>query len=186
MSQSRHPDHPDPPQCNDFRIQMADDWAIDRRSFLSLTAGASISVDLFAHMTNKKHDRFFSLGLFPGSAGLDAFAQSWLQENAWCCPPVSLIIPAIRKICSTRMTANLVVPVWRSAAFWPFLFPDGRTAIQQRWKITLFCPHVIRGQFCYNPLLQGRTAFPFLALFLTSAGFGYHPRSGLISCPSLL
>ena len=71
------------------------------------------------------------------------------------------------------MSGILIVPLWRSAMFWTTLFPDGVHAISPCWKIIKFHPHVVRGQFCYNPLMQGTTSFPFLAIYFVSAGLGY-------------
>ena len=143
----------------------------------------SIDLDVFAHTSNAKVGRFFSYGLCPGSEAVDAFSQDWSDTVAWICPPVSLVIPAVKKLCVTRMSGVLIVPLWRSASFWTILFPDGRHAISQCWKIVKFHPHVVRGDYCYNPLMQGTTAFPFLALYLVSAGLGYIPSPGSIACP---
>ena len=177
---------------DDYRIQVADagsrpydpdDWSIDKVSFDALIDQVQITVDAFAHTSNAKAKKFFSYGLCPGSAAIDAFTQDWSDEIAWLCPPVSLIIPTVKKLCSSRMSGILVVPLWRSAVFWTTLFPDGRHAVPQCWKIVKFYPHVVRGPFCYNPIMQGTTAFPFLAIFFVSAGFGYRPMSGHIMCP---
>ena len=177
---------------DDHRIQVADagsrpydpdDWSIDRVSFDALTAQVEINLDAFAHTSNAKNKNFFSYGLCPGTAAVDAFTQDWSDTVAWLCPPVSLVIPTVKKLCHTRMSGILVVPLWRSASFWTTLFPDGQRAFAQCWKVTKFHPHVIRGRFCYNPLLQGTTAFPFLAFFFVSAGCGYRPLAGPVICP---
>ena len=72
----------------DYRIQEAnqgtrffdpDDWAIDVPSFEKLVVSWPISIDLFAHFTNAKCQRFFSYGKAPHSLGVDAFSQSWRQ-----------------------------------------------------------------------------------------------------------
>ena len=79
------------------------------------------------------------------------------------------------------MQAIVIVPFWRSASFWPVVFPDGDHAISQCWKIVRFQPFVIRGPFCDNELLQGRTKFTFLAMYISSAGLGYCKSPGLVS-----
>ena len=177
---------------DDYRIQVADagsrffdpdDWALDRTSFRTLTADSPIDADLFAHTSNAKAKRFFSYGLCPRTSGVDAFAQDWSDLVAWACPPINLIIPAVKKICVTRMSGILVVPLWRSALFWTTLLPDGRHFIPQCWKVVKIHPHIVRGQYCYNPLMQGTTAFPFLALHFVSAGTGYQCISGSLRCP---
>ena len=98
--------------------------------------------------------------------------------------PVSLVIPALLKFCATEMTGVLVVPSWRSTAFWTFIFPDGLHDLPQCWKINAIFPHIVRGKYCYKPLMQGSTAFPFLVLHLVSAGLGYTARTGALACPS--
>ena len=177
---------------DDFRIQVADagtrffdpdDWAIDRTSYVHLTDGMFIDLDVFAHTTNAKVARFFSYGRCPRTAAIDAFSQDWKDTVAWICPPVSLIIPAIKKACNTRMSGIFLIPLWRSSAFWTTLFPNGFRAISQCWKTVKCHPHIIRGKFCYNPLMQGTTQFPFLAVYFVSAGLGYMPRAGLIRYP---
>ena len=120
-----------------------DDWGVDPESFQNLTSSFEISIDLFAHLSNKKTPRFYSFGAAYLSSGVDAFAFDRTDENAWVCPPICLVIPAFRKILRTRMTAILVVPRWRSAAFWPVLFPDGKKPHSVCWKIEVFRPHIV-------------------------------------------
>ena len=82
---------------SDYRIQVADygsrfydpdDWACDAQSFENLTSFWPATVDLFAHYSNAQLPKFYSFGNSPHTSGLDAFAQSWDDELAWCCPPV--------------------------------------------------------------------------------------------------
>ena len=181
-------------QRSDYRIQIADygsryydadDWAIDPRSFESLTRFWPASVDLFAHFSNAQLPKFYSFGNAPHTSGVDAFAQDWNNEIAWCCPPVSLVIPALRKIAASRMQAILIVPAWKSASFWAFAFPDGIHAIDICISISAFRPCIIRGRFCSNFLMQGHTAFPFLAMYIRSPGSGYSGQPGSVQCPDV-
>ena len=176
----------------DFRIQWADegsrefdpdDWSVDRTSFQELTRAWKPTVDLFAHTTNKKCQKFYSYGNAPFTAGVDAFAQDWNGELAWACPPVYMVTDTLKKIESSRMMAILVVPAWRSAAFWPMLFPDGKNAVKSCVSVRSFNPHVVRGQYCQNKLMQGKTAFPFLAMYLRATGTGQEHHSGKATCP---
>ena len=177
---------------SDYRIEVADygsrfydpdDWSCDASSFEELTRFWHVTIDLFAHYSNAQVSRFYSYGNSPHTSGIDAFTHSWANELAWCCPPVNLVIPALKKIASSCMQAILVIPAWRSAHFWPIIFPDGQHAIDICVSLTSFCPCIIRGPFCSNYLLQGRPAFPFLALYLRSAGTGYSGLAGSVSCP---
>ena len=176
----------------DFRIQWADegsrefdpdDWSIDAGSYKELTKTWQPTVDLFAHSTNRKCQKFYSYGNAPYSSGVDAFSQNWENELAWACPPVYLVPDVIKKIESSKMMAILVTPAWRAAAFWAILFPDGIRAVESCVSIRMFRPHVVRGQFCQNKLMQGRTAFPFLAVYMRSTGGGHTHKSGKVRCP---
>ena len=177
---------------DDFRMQAADngsqffdpdDWTIDKVSFKYLTEGIKIDTDIFAHTSNAKSRRFFSYGCCPRTSGIDAFTPDWSDMVVWACPPVNLIIPTVKKICATCMSGILLVPLWRSAMFWTTLFPDGRHLIFQCWKVVKLHPHIVRGKSCYNPLVQGTTYFPFLAIYFVSAGTGYSTRVGFLACP---
>ena len=171
----------------DYRIQWADegsrefdpdDWTIDNASYRRLTAKWVPTVDLFAHSSNAKTSKFYSYGNAPKTTGVDAFAQCWAEEIAWICPPTHLITDAIRKVTVTKMMAILVIPAWRTASFWSAAFPDGKHAFKGCVHIEEFRPHVIRGKFCANKLMQGRTSFPFLALYIRSAGVGTPQEAG--------
>ena len=172
---------------SDFRIQWADegsrsfdpdDWGIDTQSYRDLTRVWQPTLDAFAHTSNAKCSKFYSYGAAPRSAGVDAFAQNWTDELAFVCPPVHLITDALKKIESTEMMAILVVPAWRTATFWSIIFPDGKHAVTSCVNVREFRPHIVRGKYCTNKLMQGKTAFPFLALYMRSTGQGHTHKSG--------
>ena len=175
---------------SDYRIQWADegsryfdpdDWTVDRATFEQLTDTWRPTVDLFAHTSNAKCMKFYTYGNASNSAGVDAFAQDWTGELAWTCPPIYLIPDAIKKIESTRMQAIFIVPEWRTSSFWAMLFPDGKHALESCKHIRIIKPHIIRGEYCQNRLLQGYTKFAFIALYIVSEGKGYKHKSGTIS-----
>ena len=167
--------HPIHLRREDPRIQMADagsrvrdsdDWSIDPATFhhLNLLFGP-FSLDPFADCSNAKTTRFFSNFLCPNTMGIDAFAHSWDNENVWLCPPISKIIPTIRKIRSSSLSGVLIVPVWKSAPFWTLLFPlssDRNSFIKQTKEIR---PIIIQNQRALSPL-SGTPPFPFLAIHL--------------------
>ena len=178
---------------SDYRIQWADegtrefdpdDWGIDSRTFKECTEHWQVTIDLFGHSSNAKCQRFYSYGNAPHTAGVDAFTQSWSNEIAWACPPVYLVIDTMKKIAASNMLAILCVPAWRSAAFWPILFPDGVHAIDICKKILVKRPWIIRGKFCANKLMQGQTKFPFLMLYIRARAEGYSGESGSVRCPA--
>ena len=176
---------------NDMRIQDADagtrffdpdDWSLDAKTFQRIRGQKIVSLDVFAHISNSRAERFFPYGKCPQSSGTDAFIQSWETEHwAWVCPPTNLIVDAIKKICSTCMNAFLVVPCWKTAAFWPYLCPDGEHLLQQASRLRVCRPYVIRGKHCDYRLLQGYMAFPFLAVEIRSDDAGYITAAGVIS-----
>ena len=54
------------------------------------------------------------------------FLPDWSGESCWLVPPVSLISRAIcrAQLCSAGGT--IVIPMWKSAPFWPVVCPDGQ------------------------------------------------------------
>ena len=178
----------------DYRIQVADfgsryydpdDWTVDNASYISLTQDWRPTIDLFAHFSNAKCERFYSYGKAPHTSGVDAFAQEWHQEVGWCCPPTRAVIPALQKIELSIMKAILIVPAWTSSAFWPFLFPDGHNARQSVERIQFFRPFLWRGEYCRNRLMQGYTSFGFLALYINSRGQAGGMNIGNVACPPI-
>jgi hypothetical protein len=84
------------------------------------------SIDLFASPENFKVARYY-LYLFSASCtGVDAFLLSWEGKNAYCAPPIALLLRVIRKIEVSKMKGVLLIPLWRGARFWLHAFPDGR------------------------------------------------------------
>jgi hypothetical protein len=105
----------------------SDDWSVHPEAFGTLQRWfGKFSVDLFASPENFKVAKFYSYSFSADSAGVDAFSMSWEGENAYCAPPIVLILRAIRKIEVSKMTGVLLIPLWRGARFWSHTFPDGR------------------------------------------------------------
>ena len=71
------------------------------------------------------HAVFYSRYWNTKSIGIDAFSVDWSGINGWFVPPVCLLLRVLlyMKQCSAHGT--VVIPLWRSASFWPFLCPDG-------------------------------------------------------------
>ncbi len=86
------------------------------------------SFDRFANQFNAKTQNFNSRFFQPSSSGVDAFAFDWSGHKNWLCPPVNLIAQTIIHVQECCAEGTLVVPVWRSAQFWPMLFPSGDPA----------------------------------------------------------
>ena len=89
-----------------------------------------LNVDCFASYYNAKLPRFFSRFWNPGTAGVDAFAQNWSNENCLLVPPVVLIPSVLRHLYSCKGKGALVCPWWSSFPFWPLLWSCYRVWIK--------------------------------------------------------
>lgn len=99
-----------------------EDWKVKDEYFhATVSRWGLCTIDCFANCDNAKTPRYYSKFYYPNSLGVDAFAFSWSGEFCWLVPPVSLIPRAIKHVCLSQCRAVLVVPVWPSAVFWPFL-----------------------------------------------------------------
>ena len=172
----------------DPRIQMADtgskwtedtdDWGIDEESFQRVKEWfpMRLDVDLFADTNNARVGQFFSRYDCPNSQGVDGFSMQWAGLQAWACPPVSKVTETVKKILhSPGLRGILIVPRWSSAAFWPFLCPDGKHLTECFAAAKEFRPFVVNNEEAQNQrfsLMRGWTAFAFLALEITSSGRG--------------
>ena len=102
------------------RIFDFDDWSVADRIFHYFNKiWGPFTIDRFANSNNKKLHRFNSRFLDPLSSGIDAFTYDWSVDNNWLVPPVSLIAHTIKHIQLCK--AELVVPKWKFAIFWPML-----------------------------------------------------------------
>ena len=57
---------------------------------------------------------------------VDTFTVNWAGESCWLVPPLYLIGHALLHTEACKAKGALVVPLLKSAAFWPLLCPDGR------------------------------------------------------------
>ena len=99
-----------------------DDWGITCEFFTVLNKRwGPFTVDCFANSYNAKCNKFYSLFLVPGSAGMDSFSQNWAGEFCLLVPPVAVIGRCLEHLVRCRARGVLVVPLWQSAYFWPLL-----------------------------------------------------------------
>ncbi|MCP3665661.1 MAG: hypothetical protein GY696_24710 [Gammaproteobacteria bacterium] len=117
-----------------------DDWGIEQK-LLRWAWGlwGKCSIDRFASNENNKLRRFNSRFSCEGSEAVDAFAQEWKDEHNLLVPPPSLIPEVIRHLVHSGARGVLIAPAWKSAKFWPLLFPEGGEA----WFLRDF--RIIRG-----------------------------------------
>ena len=106
-------------------------------AFLSLlnTRWGPFSVDCFANFYNKKVDKFYLLFLTPGTAGVNAFAFDWREENCLLVPPVAIVGRVLNHLYVCKAKGTLVVPLWKSAYYWPMLLGPFRKFIRDMVRV---------------------------------------------------
>ena len=86
----------------------------------------SRSVDRFSCCYKAKLPRFNSRFLQPAAEAVDAFSQDWSSDNHnWLVPPTTLIGRVLCHMRDCKAVGTLIVPMWKSAHFWPLLCSDG-------------------------------------------------------------
>ena len=104
------------------RCYDSDDWEIKDHIFKEIDAlWGPHTCDRFATDYNTKCFKFNSRWWCHNTNGVDAFKQFWGKDNNWLVPPPRLVCKAINKLMSDRGRGTLVIPLWKSAPFWPML-----------------------------------------------------------------
>jgi hypothetical protein len=107
-----------------------DDWKLHNEAFrLVDELWGPHTVDRFSSDLNHQLESFNSYHWCPGTAGVNAFAQSaldWLSANNWCNPPFCLIGRLLLFLQEVRGEATLIVPHWPKQPWWTRLCPYGR------------------------------------------------------------
>jgi len=151
------------------RNNASDDWGVEASCFQKYCKETHFTIDLFASAVSKRTERFYSYNtedvpLGAGSLGVNAFCHSWDGEVAWVCPPVSQIIPTIRKIkAAIGLKGILVVPEWRSAGFWTFIF-DNEELKKPFTRVQFRKPYIVQFQRVTDTALYGKTDFNIVFL----------------------
>ena len=86
-----------------------------------IASGGPIQWIVWPHFITEKLSDIFFRFWNPETSGIDAFMQSWKVENNWLVPPVYLIPIALAYMYDQGAKGTLVVPLWKSAVFWPML-----------------------------------------------------------------
>ena len=108
------------------KVLEIDDWMLNPQVFEWLESmWGPHTVDRFANSANTQLPRFNSKFWSWGTEAVDAFTCSWGHENNWICPPPNIIPRVIRHMRNCCAAGTMVVPLWRSAPFWPIICPDG-------------------------------------------------------------
>ncbi|CAG2242111.1 unnamed protein product [Mytilus edulis] len=114
------------------RIIDYDDWGIDEQLFTYLDSlWGPHEIDWFANDDNHKLTVFYSRYWTVNSMGIDAFTINWQGANGWFVPPVCLVSKVISYMRQCFAHGTLVLPLWKSASFWPMLCPTGEGFIKE-------------------------------------------------------
>ena len=94
---------------------------VDFRQALKL-ATVVLDVDLFAHMQNKKLDKYVSWKPCLNASHVDAFTLDWKYLKAYLFPPFSCISSVVKK-CIDDEIEHLcgIFPLWKTKSWWPNL-----------------------------------------------------------------
>lgn len=156
-----------------------DDYAINDSVFYALDElWGPHTCDRFACHYNAKLQVFNSRYYQPGSSGVNAFVQDWSNDNNWLCPPVCLTCKVVSHLKHCNASGTLIVPLWRSAHFWPILCFDGVhwSSFVHDWVVLPDLPHLfIRGKAKNSIFGSGPLNFSMVALRIN---FSIAPRQG--------
>ena len=156
-----------------------DDYSINDGVFYSLDdLWGPHTCDRFACHYNAKLPKFNTRFYQPGTSGVNAFAQDWSNDNNWLCPPVCLTCKVLSHLKVCNAAGTLVVPLWRSAHFWPRLCFDGLhwSGFVHDWVILPDLPNLfVRGKAKNSIFGRGSLPFPSVALRID---FTTVPRQG--------
>ena len=107
------------------------------------------TIDAMASDKNFKCKTFFSL-----------IPQQHSSQVYYCCPPVTCVIPVLKKFLSVKhIKCIFLVPNWPAANFFPFLYPG--KFLPQIQDYILFTPTFIPSPF---PTLFNKNSHMFLGL----------------------
>ncbi|MCP3663685.1 MAG: hypothetical protein GY696_14550 [Gammaproteobacteria bacterium] len=99
-----------------------DDWSVRKPIFAVIDQRfGPHSIDRFADHKNCQLSRFNSKYFVPGTAGVDAFAYDWSDDNNWLVPPLFLVPRVIKHLRESRARGTLIIPKWPSQCYWPLL-----------------------------------------------------------------
>ena len=88
-------------------------------------------LDWFANDNNHKLPVFYSRYWTINAIGIDAFTVNWNRVNGLFVPPVCIVARVLRYMKQCLAFGTIIVPLWRSASFWPILSPSGDGFIKE-------------------------------------------------------
>lgn len=102
----------------------SDDWQIQSWVFREIdNTWGRHTVDRFASNLNNHCVRFNSRFWCPGTEGVDAFDQCWSEDCNWIVPAPRDVLRVLAKLENDKAKGSVVLPLWKSAPFWPVLQP---------------------------------------------------------------
>jgi len=149
----------------------SDDWSVHEWVFNTIDRlWGPHTIDRFAYDYNAKCLKFNSRFWCQGTAGVDAFKQSWAGEVNWLVPPPRLVNQCVSKAKIDKCRCTLLMPVWKSAPFWPVIYPNGRDLAPFVRDVHYFGPgRLTRRGRGKNGIFDGRPLpFGLLAVRITS------------------
>ena len=124
------------------QIRYFDDWHVNPAIFQHIqNVWGSFNVDCFTCGYNSKlqciHSRFW----VPNTEAVDIFTVNWVGEVCWLVPPLHLLGRALLHAKACTANGALILPMWKSTAFWPLICPDGHhlPPIVHAWHSFQFC-----------------------------------------------
>ena len=131
------------------RVIDHDDWSLNPKVFLVLDANwGPHTIDCFASPENAQLPRFHSRFWSPGCEAVDTFTVNWGDEISWWVPPLYLVCCTISHASNCKAKGTLVVPMWKSAPFWPILCLDGEHLapfIHAWWSMSFYPDLFLQG-----------------------------------------
>ena len=126
------------------------------------------SVDRFATDKNTKFTRFNNKFCCPRSETIDAFAQNWEEDFNWLVPPPILVPETVRHLLLCKAKGVLITPAWKSARYWPLLFPCKQPAwfVKDFFEIPQGGQFIIPGEQPGSIFTPGRFKGKLLAVLL--------------------
>ena len=125
------------------RIFDQSSYSLNAESFSAMVEffQTPLEFDLMADYWNRKCDKYFSRFPDPCSAGVNVFSQKLdVGVFYYCFPPPSLFTAVVLHLAKFQVSGLLLVPVWKAAAFWNNVVPDGSHLPSWVKKFLIFRP----------------------------------------------
>ncbi len=145
------------------RLKEANAWQLRHSVFASVCSqlGACPQVDRFADCNNTLLPRFNAWLADPKAEATDALAQDWSGTVSWANPPWPLLPRVVGHIVRQRAPTILLIPLWKTAVWWPALLPHIRGSVTLHKGQDLFTPQSRAYQQGVGP-----TKWPLMAVKL--------------------